>query len=397
MANLDPEQLLALLRDPNVESQEIAARAGVAREEAGRAARLLMVLAKAKPEEVASLAAPLALALCRAATGISRVELLTALAGHANKDVAKEAKRCLHVLKTRGVAVPELARPTAPLPPPPPAEAPLLGMASTVDGHGERVVWLPRAVPGRGIEVGQAVLSDERGLLSLQVGLVGRKEWRTYARGILERGSTFGVAEIPREHAHAWIAEARQTNERTGQRVPDGTDLWLNQLGAAPAAPAPAPLPALDAEAEREALAGSASLHELPTFKGWLAEEEFLRRLAARLDEVQVSPLYIDEQQRSAQLDRLMADGVEEYLDAARRQRLARRLDAVAEHLARAGDAATAGRAAAVARALVAGKPGSEIPFARQLIERAFRRRGPAAEAASAPEAERTPLIVAPR
>src|SRR5512142_808196 len=302
MANLDPEQLLALLRDPNVESQEIAARAGVPREEAGRAARLLMVLGKAKPEEVATLPGPLSLALARAALALPRIELLAALAAHAEKDVAKEAKRCLHVLKTRGVAVPELARPAAPAPPPPPAEAPLLAMASTVDSHGERVIWLPRALPGRGIEVAQAVVSDERGLLSLQVGVVGRKEWRSYARGILERGQTFGVVEVPRERAHAWIAEARQANERTGQRVPDGTDLWLNQLGPAPAAPAAPPLPALDPEAEARALADSGALHERPLFKGWLADEEFLRRLAGKLDEVQVSPLYIDERQRAAQL-----------------------------------------------------------------------------------------------
>src|SRR5512147_2996675 len=167
MPNLDPDQLLALLRDPNVESQEIAARAGVPREEAGRAARLLMVLPKAKPEDVVTLPGPLALALTLAAHAISRIELLATLATHAEKEVAKEAKRCLHVLKTRGVAVPEVPRPAAPAPPPPPAEAPLLALASTVDGHGERVVWLPRNVPGRGIEVAQAVLSDERGLLSL--------------------------------------------------------------------------------------------------------------------------------------------------------------------------------------------------------------------------------------
>jgi hypothetical protein len=396
MANLDPEQLLALLRDPNVESQEIAVRAGVAREEAGRAARLLMVLAKAKPEEVATLPGPLALALVRAAFALPRIELLTALAGHAEKDVVKEAKRCLHVLRTRGVAVPELARPAAPAPPPPPAEAPLLAMASTVDGHGERVVWHPRALPGRGIEVAQAVLSDERGLLSLQVGVVGRKEWRAYARGILERGQSFGVVEIPRERAHALVAEARQANERTGQRVPDGCDLWLNQLGPAPAVPAPAPLPPLDEAAEAAALAASGSLHERPLFKGWVAEEDYLRRLAGKLDEVQVSPLYIDEQQRSAQLDRVIADAVEEYLDASRREKLARRLALAAEHLTQAGDAAAAGQAAAVARALTAGKPGATIPFVRGLVEKAFPRRGPAPQAPQE-GAGTSPLIVAPR
>lgn len=397
MARIDPEELLGLLRDPNVESQEIAARAGVPREEAGRAARLLMVLPKAKPEEVASLPAPLAAALARAAFAASRVDLLGALAGHAEKEVAKEAKRCLHVLRTRGVEVPEAPRHPAPAAAAPSPEPSLPGLASALDGHGERAVWLPRPLPGRGIEVGQAVLSDERGLLSLQVGLVGRKEWRAFARGIMERGATVGVIEVPRERVHAWIVEARGRNERTGQRVPDGTDLWLNGLG--PVTPAPAPgagLPALDEEAEREALTASGALHEQPLFRGWMADEDFLRKVAARLDEVQVSPLYVDEQQRHAQLDRVLADAVEEYLDPARRERLASRLLAVADHLRDREDAAGARSAQATSRALSAGRPGASIPFARLLVEKAFSRSGPAPDQ---PAAERDPasLIVAPR
>jgi len=398
MPNLDPDQLLALLRDPNVESQEIAARAGVAREEAGRAARLLMVLPKAKPEEVASLPGPLAMALARASLAASRVDLLSALAGHAEKEIAKEAKRCLHVLRTRGVEVPEAPRPPAPTAAAAPPEPPLAALASVLDGHGERAVWLPRPLPGRGIEVGQAVLSDERGLLSLQVGLVGRKEWRAFSRGIMERGEAVGVTEVPRERVHAWVAQARTVNERTGQRVPDGTDLWLNQLG--PAAPVPAPgasLPAPGEEEEREALAASGALHELPVFRGWMADEDFLRKVAARLDEVQVSPLYIDERQRRAQLDRVLADAVEEFLDPGRRERLSARLLTMAEHLLERGEPASSRAAAAAARAVAAVKPGATIPFVRLMVEKAFARSGPDPQEAADAHPEASGLIVTPR
>ena len=83
LALIDAGIRLRCLRDPTrggVAStlNEIATQAGVPREEAGRAARLLMTLAKAKPEEVATLPGKLALALCRAAFGISRLELLAA-------------------------------------------------------------------------------------------------------------------------------------------------------------------------------------------------------------------------------------------------------------------------------------------------------------------------------
>ncbi|ACG72417.1 conserved hypothetical protein [Anaeromyxobacter sp. K] len=402
MTTLDPDRLLAMLRDPNVESQEIAALVGAPREEVGRAARLVLGLARAKPEEVATLPAPLALALSRAALAAPRADVLAALAGHASRDVAKEAKRGLHLLRIRGVQVPEPPRPAPPVAAPAPAEPPPPAYASAVDGRGERAVWLSRAVPGKGIEVGQAVISDERGLVELQVALLGRKEWRAFARGILDRGAAMGVGEIERARAHALVAEARARNEVTGQRVPEGSDLWLAQLG--PAAPLPDPaarFPALPDAEEAAALEASGALHDLPLLRGWLADEGYLREVAARLDEVAVSPLYLDERQRAEQMARVLDEAVVRYLEPPRRALLAGRLYSVAEHLDAAGDAANARAAAAAARALVAGRPAGEIPFARRLLEKAF---PPAAPAAAGPDAGApppgeagSPLIVAPR
>src|SRR5512137_2604285 len=117
----DPDRILALLRDPNVDSQEVADQTGLPRADAARAARLLVGLAKARPEEVATLPPPLATALLRAAISGERVDFLSALAASADRNLSKEAKRALHVLRTRGVSVPE--PPRAPPPPPvPPAE-----------------------------------------------------------------------------------------------------------------------------------------------------------------------------------------------------------------------------------------------------------------------------------
>src|SRR5512143_477903 len=301
MASLDTDRLLAMLRDPNVESRDIASAAGVAREEAGRASRLLLGIAKAKPEEVSTLPAPLAAAIARAAIAASRADLLAALAAHPEKDVAKEAKRGLHVLRTRGIAVPEPPRPAASAPAPAPEPA-LAAYASAVDGSGERAVWIPRNVPGKGIEIAQAVVSDTQGLLELQIGLVGRKEWRGLVKGLLSAGAAMAVGELDPGRARAIALAARALNDRSGKRVPDGADLWLGQLG--PAAPLPDPaegFPPLPPDEEREALAASARLHDLPLLKGWLADEEYLRGVAAKLDEIAVSPLYIDERQRAEQ------------------------------------------------------------------------------------------------
>jgi hypothetical protein len=397
MTTFDIDRLLQLLRDPNVESQEIAALAGVPREEAGRASRLLLGLARAKPEDVATLPSPLAAALCRAALVAGRADLLAALAGHSGKEVAKEAKRGLHVLRSRGVAVPDLPRPAAPLLAAPPEPA-LPAYESAIDGQGERAVWLARSVPGKGIEVAQAIVSDLRGLVELQLGLLGRKEWRTFAKGLVERGAAMGVGEVDRERVRSLVVAARGLNDASGQRVPEGADLWLAQLG--PAAPLPdpaarsAPLPE---EEERDAVAASGKLHDLPLFRGWLADEAYLRGVAARLDEVSVSPLYIDDRQRAEQMARVVADAVDGYFDDERRRRHAARLHAVAEHLEARGDVAHARSAAATARALLAGAPPHGIPFARLLVEKAFPLAPPAAAAGSPPPSGAPPLIVAPR
>jgi hypothetical protein len=314
--------------------------------------------------------------------------------------VAKEAKRSLHLLRSRGVEVPEAPRPAAPAPATLPAEPPLAALASGVDGRGERAVWLPRTLPGRGVEVAQAILGDDRGLLELQVGVLGRKEWRALAKDLLERGAAGGVVEISRERAHAFIAAARALNERTGQRVPDGTDIWLYPLGPAPALPPPgAELVPLSEEEERKALSTSDRLHGLPGFKGWLADQDFLSKVAAKLDEVQVSPLYIDERQRAGQAEHVVSEAVEEYLDPAHREKLAARLLAAGDHLLALGLPEAARSAAAASRALAEGVPGRDIPFARLLVEKPFAQRPPApTPAESAPlEPSGSSLIIAPR
>ena len=138
--------------------------------------------------------------------------MLLAIAGHPSKEAAKEAKRGLYVLKARGVDVP--AAPLTPaLPAPPPAlpEPPPRAYASAIDGHGERALWLPRVLAGKGVEIAQAVLSDERGLLELQLGVVGPKGVARLRPRPVERGAAMGVGEIDLRLALAMIAAARAT------------------------------------------------------------------------------------------------------------------------------------------------------------------------------------------
>ncbi len=386
----DPDQLLALLRDPNVGSQEVAEQTGLPRAEAARAARLLVGLAKARAEEIATLPAPLASALVRAAVAGDRLDLLGGLATSADRTIAKEAKRALHVLRARGVAIPEPTRPAAPAPAPA-AEEPFPCYASFPDGQGERAVWVARNVPGRGVEVGQAVVSDVLGLVELHVGVLGRKEYRTFGREIEERGQSMGVGEIDPAHARALVTAARRRNEASGRAVPEGADGWLARIGpGAPAPDASTLLPTLEGAEEDAALAASAALHELPMLRGWLAEESILRALATRLDAIGAEPPGPGD--RDARMAAAIAETVESWLDAPCRALLSSRLLDVAVHLHGLRLADRAAQAASAARALARGVPGRDVPFARHMVEKAFPSRQPGAPAAPA-----RPVIAVPR
>jgi hypothetical protein len=397
----DAAKILSLLRDPNVGSQEIADATGLPREDAARAARIASGLARAQPGEVLGLPPTLAAAIIRAAVEAGRVDLLTAALAHPARDVVKEAKRGVHLLRTRGVKVEEPARPALPKPAAP-AEPELPCHASAIDGRGERAIWISRSVPGRGIEVGQTVVSDEIGIVDLQMGMLGRKEHRQFIRNLAERGAPMAVVEVDRDRARAWLAAARRRNDESGQAAPAGADAWLSRLGPAGEPPEPGSrVPPLDPAAESAALAASGELHDLPLLRGWLPDEESLRTLAGKLDEIAASPLYLDEAQRAAQMRRTIAEATEaHFADAGQRRLLGRRLLAVADHLADAGDGESAGRAAAAGRAILAGSAPDAIPFARMLFEKAFSVEegavGPE-EAAPAKRPDEPSLIIAPR
>jgi hypothetical protein len=391
---IDPDAVLALLKDPNVETQQIAIETGTTREEVARAARLVHGIARAKADEVATLPPVLALPLLRVALAAGRGDVLAAATLHANKDVAKEAKRGLHVLKSRGIAVPEPVRP-APTPPPTAApEPPPPCYVSSIDSQGERAIWIARHVPGRGIEVAQAVISDVTGMVDLQIGMLGRKEYRAFAKDLAERGRNMGVLEIDRERAKSLVADARRRNGASGKPPPEGADAWLARIGPTAAVEDPSSrFAALADDEERAALEASGGLHALPLLRGWLVDEDALRALAQKLDEIAVSKLYVDDRQRQEQSARAIADAVDSAFAGDRRARWASRLFAVAAHLADGGDEPHAKQAAAAARALAGGAEPSRVPFARLLVEKAF----PSAPAAAAGADPASSLIVSSR
>src|SRR5205823_6374078 len=131
---------------------------------------------------------PLALAVLEATVKAKRVELAASLQESTVRALAKGARRALYGLRSAGVVVPE--RPKAPPPEPAPAVAEpeeddfewLPCWLSAPTGTGERGLLAVRPQKGGGLEVAQLVISDEKGITSLQVAETHRSSYRKQVR-----------------------------------------------------------------------------------------------------------------------------------------------------------------------------------------------------------------------
>ncbi len=368
------EELLALLRDLRTSTASIAEELSAVNQSAPTAAQLevarQVVTAPAANDatRVAALPLELAVATLRAMAEAGRLDILRGVAETGGKTVAKEAKRELQRLRSRGVDVGEVARSGAPLVKPPPPVPEPASYVSSLDGFGERAVWFARLLPG-GIAVVQAIVSDTRGLVQVDVLSLGRRSYRAFAASLPSGGPVL-CAEVTRDHARILIAEALAKTETLGLALPRGYTSATGILGSLPEKVAS---PARERFADAAAtLEEGASVLEHPLFSSWIPDEDSLRQVATRVDEIAVSQLYIDEVQREQAVEEAVTKAAENYFTMEHRRLYAGRLFEQAFVLAANQLTDVAARAVAVARALESDASWSSIPFTRALFARPF-------------------------
>lgn len=334
------------------------------------------------PAAAAQAEAGVALAAVEAARAGSRPEVLWALSSHPIREVGKAARRSLHLLRSRGVEVGEPpAAPVAHLAVQKPQEVSEPCRTTPVDGFGDRALWIPLK-RAQGFDLFELILSDERGMVEAHRVEVSRKQLRAHFASLPQGG--VGVYEIPPERAAGLVAqalalggdpravtEARQLLERLG-----GGDPAQAASISAVAAPAPD-------DAARLAEAGS--LFDEPEARTFVPAEELLREVAAKLDEIDVSPLLLDERQKTDRRQHVLDQAVESYFTSERRARFARRLFELSDLWSAEGRSGAAARAAATARHLAGSGAILENAFARRMFHRVFGQ-VPVAEKAVSPE-----------
>ena len=306
----------------------------------------------------------LALAVLEASVTMRRPAPAELLSISPDREVAKAARRALYRLRSAGVAVSERARPAEASAPPVSvtrAES-VSGFASLPDGTGQRALLLAQPVRG-GVEVVEALVSDELGLLSLSRAELGRSAWRKLAR----RPEMERLLPLSFEEGRALVAEAVRCNLSTRTPFPPDSDVALRHLGIEAATEELPPLPAPE-EGDAALAVESGPLHHEPELAAWLPPEAELKRLALRVDEVRTSPLALSPDQQAEALRERVRSQAEEFFDPARRRLYARRLWTVAAALARRGAEHAAQVARATARRMFHGAPGLFPPFAEQLF-----------------------------
>jgi hypothetical protein len=297
-------------------------------------------------------------------------ERLARLGDAADKALAKQARRALHLLRARGVKAPP-PRKREFRPAGPHASAEELSLASTIDGRGERIVWLVRSAPD-GFDVFEAQLSDTRGLLGFTAAHAPRREWRQHAARVVG-DERLAVGRISERHARALVEQGYQRTLAAGRVPPEEfarARLSLGHFEPEAEHPSLALAPPLPLDEARGRLA---SLHELPELRTWIPPEELLPELDLAIGNIATSKLVIDPAQRREQLAEIdkLADRA---LDAPLRARYVERLRESAYLLAVRGKLEAA-RLASTAAALTAdeGVAGRENPFVVQLFAKVVR------------------------
>ncbi len=354
----DPRSLLDALRAgtslPAFPSEAVESARALARD-----------VSQAAPASVEALPEPLAQAVLEAAVAEGHAPLAEALSASSVKPLAKAAKKALYRLRSRGVTVAEAPRPAPAGPPPAPAAETLNALASAITSEGERALVMARMLRGAGVEVVQMQLSDERGVVALQLGDRNRATWRKLVKDGLAHG---GIVELPQAEAAALLAEAAGANLRTHTPFPEGLDVVLRHFGVQPQLE-PTALPPAAPEHARRAREADA-LHDTVELVSWMPPEPDVRRLVEKLDEVVHSPLSLSDVQRQEQLQAAVRAVAQEFFTPEVSQRYALRLWRMADYFERSARPREASIARAEARLLFHGQQEPFSRFAERLFEK---------------------------
>ena len=289
----------------------------------------------------------------------------------------KAARRALSVLKSRGVAVPDVK---APAPTVSPSELTHEAWFVPSDTGGVAIYTLSSHSVGERWSIAELRVHDQAGLVHVSAGEATRSSIRN---GFQELKSQRGLSPtpVPSEWARWRVARGRERNQKSGMVMPLGLDGAAPLLGPVPESEPAHPIDraqvAVDeGEIEKRAQA-SASLHNEPEFASWLPDLRVVQELLAKVGE-HMDPSAGEQkpEQVNALLNEQVVAATDRFFTPDFRNVIALRMkDAAISVLARAGRERALdvlATAEAAKRAGLITSPPSDIPFLRAFFQKAL-------------------------
>jgi hypothetical protein len=290
-----------------------------------------------------------------------------------DKSLRRGIHRSLYKLSQKGVKAERPTQaPTRPVLTPVEPE----GYLSSMDGHGDRLVWLIKPKIGGGLHYLSALVNEPEGMRYVEGAEVTRKGFRMMRQDLSDRHQ-ITMLEVPWRYCDALMYEGyERARARDGKEI-ESYPALRSHLVSTPAQPVEVPLPAsLDPEAiaaDENLLATSVQLFEEPQFQRWLLDHDQAHSYIDQIAQAQESPLVLNRYQQQDRVQTVIEKAISEVFSAENSRSYARRLEEATLHLVAGGRLETAKRALAVALALKRSERGGKgIPFCEELVRQSI-------------------------
>jgi len=257
-----------------------------------------------------------------------------------DKRVRREIKRSLYRLKTKGVAVEELAsdRGTSILRPLQVGHP--QGFGGAIDPLGHRFLVLGIPHPGRGLSLIQGVISDMEGWISGSGGETGRKGFKTFMEGVREN-SPFPLVDIDPSYVAFLFVRAYELCLRKGKTPPqDYLTLKTDVEGVRKDYEKALIYSYLDAKeiaAEDRWLRRVEDLLKVDVLSSWKIDEDQIQPYADQIREAGESKIVLSAVQKQARVQEIYQTAVFELFSGEQRLLYQRRLEEMAYYLLKLG------------------------------------------------------------
>jgi hypothetical protein len=294
----------------------------------------------------------------------------------ADREVKREVRRSLFKLAQKGLIAPSrepvqesIKKPAFKL------SLDIEGYLSSVDGGGNRLVWLAKPQAGSGIQMLQGIFNDREGLMQVGGSLLRRKQLRQMISEIKEKHGVTMIT-IPWDYGDLILYEGYEKARGSGR---PGLDQFTSlRAYFSTAKPGPRRHPVHDHIEEGEIQSGpsreaSQKLLEEPELQSWVLDEDWVHPYVEQAREAEESRLVLNPLQKQQRLSGIIRDAVQELFSGEVGSLFLRRMEDTALYLFLTGRQDRARLALAVALALRDKDLGGlGIPFLHGLVQKSL-------------------------